>query len=86
MESSGLAGGVRLSIVRRTQPHEAGVGIAGGLGANGSLLVPVSKLAVGRNYLSIAAALNGVPFQQSTFAGTVWRQAPRLHRPHKKKR
>lgn len=82
--SSNLPAGVRVSIIRRSQPHEAGVGIAGNLPANGQYRVPAGKLAAGRNYLSLAATLNGVPFQQVKFRGQVWRAAS--HRRDKKKR
>ncbi len=78
--SSDLPPEVRISILRRSQPYQEGVGIAGNLGASGEYRVPVSKLASGRNYLSIAATLHGVPFQQIAFHGEVWRAAPRHHR------
>jgi hypothetical protein len=63
-----------VAIVRRTQPNELGTGIIGNLGSSGRYLLPVDKLAAGRNYLTLAAALNGVPFQVVAF-GSVWRVA-----------
>ncbi|HWX86750.1 MAG TPA: hypothetical protein VNX67_01105, partial [Solirubrobacteraceae bacterium] len=79
-ESRGLPSGVRLSLVRRRQPHEAGAGLAGDLSGNGALLVPARRLAVGPNYLSLAASQNGIPFQQVTFSGTVWRASSSVPR------
>jgi hypothetical protein len=73
--SAGLPSGVRVTIVRRSQPHELGIGLIGNLSSNGHYLLPVNKLAPGRNYLTLAATLNGVPFQVITF-GSVWRVAP----------
>jgi hypothetical protein len=74
--SSGLPAGVRLTLTRRSTPHEEGVTIARGLGASGTYRVPVSKLAPGRNYLALSATVNGVPFQQVTPAGQIWRVSP----------
>jgi hypothetical protein len=83
-----LPAGVRVAIVRRSNPHEAGVGIAGGLPPNGQITVPITKLRPGRNYLSLAATLHGVPFQQRRFPGAVWRRAPshahKRHRAHRR--
>lgn len=73
--SAGLPSGVRITIVRRSQPHELGIGLIGNLRSNGHYLLPVNKLVPGRNYLTLAATLNGVPFQVITF-GSVWRVAP----------
>jgi hypothetical protein len=81
--SSGLPGGVRVTIVRHAQTDQLGVGIAGNLPATGHVTVPASKLAPGRNTLTLAATLNGVPFQQVAFHGTVWREQPR--HPHSKR-
>ncbi len=78
--SAKLPRGVRVAIVRRSNPHEAGVGIAGGLPPRGQLVVPVSKLAPGANYISLAATLNGVPFQETTFRGVAWRAVLVKHR------
>jgi hypothetical protein len=75
--SDHLPAGVRVSIVRRSAPHQVGVGLVGNLGANGRLLLPVSKLAPGRNYFTLAATLNGVPFQEINFPGQAWRAVPR---------
>jgi hypothetical protein len=69
--------GVRIALVARSKPHEAGKGIAGGLPANGRYRIPVSKLPTGRSYIAIAATYHGVPFQQHTFRQQVWRVAPR---------
>ncbi|HEY4811729.1 MAG TPA: hypothetical protein VIH71_11800 [Solirubrobacteraceae bacterium] len=71
--SSGLGKGVRLTLVSRKHPHEAGVGIIDDLPARGSVTIPVSKLLVGRNYLSLAATVGGVSFQQVNLPGSVWR-------------
>lgn len=84
--SANLPAGVRVAIVRHSQAHEIGVGLAGNLGARGQLSVPVSKLAPGRNYITLAATLNGVPFQQVTFGGQAWRAAPKHKRAHKRGR
>jgi hypothetical protein len=75
--SAGLPKGVKVVLVRRSQPHEPGVGIVGDLNPSDSYAVPVGKLAIGRNYLTLAATLNGVPFQEVTFAGSAWRSAAR---------
>jgi hypothetical protein len=77
--STRLPSGVRVSIVRRSHPHELGTGLIGGLRANGRYLLSVDKLAPGRNYLTLAATLNGVPFQVLTF-GSVWRAPRHAHR------
>ncbi len=81
--SSHLPGGVRIAIVRRSSRHGVSVGLVGGLPVNGHYVLPVAKLAAGRNYISLAATLHGVPFQQMTFGGSVWRAPP--HRRHKRK-
>jgi hypothetical protein len=83
--SAGLPKGVRVVIVRLSLPHEAGVGIVGNLDASGSYVVPVKKLAPGRNYLKLAATLNGVPFQEVAL-GSAWRAKPRSspRRSHRK--
>ena len=78
--SAHLPRGVRVSIVRRSRPHEAGTGIVGNLGASGHYSLPVSKLSAGRNYIALAATLHGVPFQEITFRGQVWRAAPHHRR------
>lgn len=78
-KSAGLPSGVRVVIVRLSQAHETGTGIVGNLRPNGSYIVPIRKLAVGRNYIKLAATLNGVPFQDIAF-GSVWRASPR--HPH----
>ncbi len=83
-----MPSGVRVTIVRRSQPHELGVGLIGNLSSNGRYLLPVNKLAPGRNYLTLAVTLNGVPFQVVTF-GSAWRGAPghkRSGKPHSPKR
>jgi hypothetical protein len=46
--------------------------------------LPAGKLAPGRNTLTLAATLNGVPFQQATFHGTAWREQPRRARTKKR--
>lgn len=74
--SANLPRGVRVTIVRRSRPHEAGIGVVGNLGASGRYSLPVSKLAAGRNYIALAATLHGVPFQEITFRGPVWRAVP----------
>jgi hypothetical protein len=79
-----LPRGVRVTIVRRSNPHKAGIGVAGNLGASGHYFLPVSKLAAGRNYIALAATLHGVPFQEITFRGQVWRATPH-HRRRKAK-
>jgi hypothetical protein len=79
--SAGLPSGVRVVIVRRSRPHELGVSIAGNLGRSGRYLISAGKLAVGRNYLTLAATLNGVPFQEVAFSGAAWR-APPAHKRH----
>jgi len=79
-----LGAGVRVTLVRRSSPHEAGVGLVGNLPPSGSVEVPVSKLAPGRNYLSLAVMRNGIPFQQVNVPGTVWR-SPVKHRAKKHK-
>jgi hypothetical protein len=71
--SSRLPAGVRLTIVRRTKSDEAGVGVAGNLPASGRYALPVGKLARGRNFLSLSAALNGVPFQTINIRQPIWR-------------
>ena len=75
--SAHLPAGVRVSIVRRSLTNQVGVGLVGNLGASGRLLLPVSKLAPGRNYFTLAATLNGVPFEESNFPGQAWRAEPR---------
>lgn len=80
--SAGLPSGVRVVIVRLSQPHESGIGIVGNLRPNSSYVLPVGKLAVGRNYLKLAATLNGVPFQDVAL-GSAWRAPPR--HPHARK-
>jgi hypothetical protein len=77
--SSHLPRGVRISVVRRSNPHEVGVGLGGNLPPSGRFVVPVGRLAPGRNFISIAATLHGVPFQQLTFHGVVWRAPARKH-------
>jgi hypothetical protein len=74
--SAGLPSGVRITIVRSSKVQELGTGLIGNLRANGRYLLPVGKLAPGRNYLKLAATLNGVPFQVLTL-GSAWRAAPR---------
>jgi hypothetical protein len=79
--SAHLPRGVRVTVVRRSQPHEVGVGLGSNLGASGRYSLPVSKLADGPNYLTLAATLNGVPFQEVAFRDIVWRAhpAPKKH-------
>jgi hypothetical protein len=72
--SRGLPRGVRVSMVRRSKPHEAGVGVLGGLPASGHVWIPVAKLAAGRNYVSLAATLDGVQFEDVHFRGVIWRK------------
>lgn len=80
--SSGqLPPGVRIAIVRHSGPHQLGVGLAGNLPPNGQLLVAVSRLATGRNYITLAATLHGVPFQQTAFTGQAWRAKLPKQRP-----
>ncbi len=74
--SAHLPSGVRVTIVRRTKPDEAGTGVVGDLRSSGRYSLPVSKLPTGRSYLTLAATLNGVPFEQTNF-GQVWRVTPR---------
>jgi hypothetical protein len=81
--SSNLPPGVRVAIVRHSAAHQVGVGLVGGLRATGRYTVPVSKLAPGRNTITLAATLNGVPFQQVTFHGVAWRPTPRPKRQSK---
>jgi hypothetical protein len=81
--SSGLPRGVRVTVVRHSQRDQLGVGLTGNLPATGHLSVPVSKLAPGRNTLTLAATLNGVPFQQVTFHGVAWRE--QTHHRHSRK-
>ena len=83
--SAHLPPGVRVAIVRHSGSHEVGVGLAGNLPANGHLSVPATKLAPGRNYITLAATLNGVPFQQATFGGAAWRPAATKHKPRRAK-
>lgn len=78
--SDGLPRGVRVVIVRHSHQHELGVGLARNLGANGHYVISTSRLAPGRNYFTLAAVLNGVPFQVVAFHGDAWRLAPK----HKK--
>jgi hypothetical protein len=78
--SAHLPRGVRVIVIRRSQPHQLGVGVVGNLGASGRYSLPVSKLADGPNYLTLAATLNGVPFQEVAFRDVVWR----AHLAHKK--
>jgi hypothetical protein len=79
--SAGLPSGVQVVIVRRSYPHDLGIGIVGNLGASGRYVLPARKLANGRNYLTLAATLNGVPFQEVAFRGVVWRARP-AHKRH----
>jgi hypothetical protein len=81
--SSHLPSAVRVAIVRHSTTHQLGVGLAGNLPANGHISVPVGKLAPGPNTLTLAATLNGVPFQQATFHGQAWREQPRRRAPRK---
>jgi len=81
--SRGLPHGVRVTVVRHSQADQLGVGLASNLPATGHLRVPVSKLAPGRNSLTLAATLNGVPFQQVAFHGLAWRKQPPA--PHSRK-
>jgi hypothetical protein len=74
-----------VTIVERTQPHEVGTGITGNLPANDRYSLPLSKLPIGRSYIALAATLNGVPFQEITFAGQVWRAAPPHHKAKTKR-
>jgi hypothetical protein len=83
--SANLPAGVRITIVRRSQPHEVGVGVAGNLPAAGQYVIPVSKLAPGRNYLTLAASIRGVPFEEVNFAGQAWRKQPPPKVKHKRK-
>jgi hypothetical protein len=85
--SAHLPPNVRVTLVRRSKPHETGVGIAGNLPANGHYSLPVSKLAAGRNYLTLAATLDGVPFEEISFRGQAWRSTPPVRHkatPHKR--
>lgn len=82
--SAHLPPGVRVAIVRHSQAHQVGVGLAGNLRASGHLLLPVGKLAPGRNYITLAATLHGVPFEQVAFGGAAWRALPRRHTKHRK--
>ena len=77
-----LGAGVRITLLRRSSPKEAGVGLVGNLPPSGSVEIPVSKLAPGRNYLSLAVTRGGIPFQQVNIPGTVWRSP--VKRPAKK--
>jgi hypothetical protein len=80
--SAHLPRGVRVTIIRRSNPHEVGTGIAADLGASGHYSLPVSKLPLGRSYLSLAATLNGVPFQQINVPGQIWRATPHKTKHH----
>jgi hypothetical protein len=82
--SAGLPSGVRVVIVRHSRQHELGVGLTHNLGVNGQYLLPVSKLAPGRNYFTLAATLHGVPFQLVAFPGSAWRAQPKP-RPNSKR-
>jgi hypothetical protein len=82
--SAHLPRGVRVTIVRHSLAHNVGVGLAGNLPANGHYLLSANRLAPGRNYITLAATLNGVPFQQTTFGGQAWRVAPRHRKRHPK--
>jgi hypothetical protein len=84
--SSHLPRGVRITVVRKSNPHEVGIGLAGNLPSSGHYVVPVGKLAPGRNFVSIAATLHGVPFQQVTFRGVVWRASALKHKAKHRKR
>jgi hypothetical protein len=75
--SHGLPRGIRVVVVRHSKQHELGVSLAHNLGANGQFLFPPSKLAPGRNYFTLAATLNGVPFQVVAFPGSAWRAQPK---------
>jgi hypothetical protein len=77
---SHLPPGVRVAIVRRSSRHGVGVGLAGGLPANGHYTVRLAQLAPGRNFISLAATLHGVPFEQVTFSGSAWRKTAHRHK------
>jgi hypothetical protein len=78
--SAGLPKDVRVTIVRRSKPHQPGVGIGGNLPVNGHYAIPSAKLAVGRNTFSLAATLHGVPFQTVDVKGTAWRAGKARHK------
>ena len=83
--SSGLPHGAKVVIVRHSHQHELGFGLAHNLGANGRYVISTSQLAPGRNYFTLAAVLNGVPFQVVAFHGDAWRRAPKHKKPSIKK-
>jgi hypothetical protein len=83
--SAGLPRDVHVVIVRHSRQHELGVGLAHDLGSNGQYALSVSKLAPGRNYFTLAATLNGVPFQVVAFSGSAWRAQPKPKKRHTKK-
>jgi hypothetical protein len=83
--STGLPQGVKVVIVRHSKQHELGVGLVHNLGANGRYVLSTSKLASGRNYFTLAATLNGVPFQVVAFPGDAWRASPK-HKKHSTKK